>query len=161
MAINTWRSVLLGLLLLFDQDSASAYVVKTPPHPRNLPSTGRQRISINSDWRFWRSETNPDGLIYDNRTDTPQGNVTVLKPYILPQANDFITDSAKHYERPSGNPGGKVSYVHNSFDDSAWEKVTLPHDWAQKGPFYVGDPVPVGGDSKSIPLTIRLVGVNS
>ncbi|KAF2222747.1 glycoside hydrolase family 2 protein [Elsinoe ampelina] len=114
---------------------------------------GRERISINADWKFWRSETNPDGIIYDQRPDLANlGNVTILKPWILPSGNDFIADPAKRYERPPGNPGGNLSYVQASFDDSSWESVTLPHDWAIKGPFYVGDPVPVGGGMGRLPV---------
>jgi len=33
------------------------------------------------------------------------------------------------------NPGEALSYVQSSFDDSTWQPVTLPHDWAIAGPF--------------------------
>lgn len=83
----------------------------------------RERSSLNADWRFSRFADNPDGLSYDT-----------LKAWILPSSNDFIT-SAK-YQRPSGTPpGSDVQYVQDSFDDSKWDAVTLPHDWAIKGPF--------------------------
>jgi beta-galactosidase len=148
MALSVPIYALLGLCLL--QQLIAAYAIDTRQY--NTQSSGRQRISINSDWRFWRSETNPDNLIYDNRTDTPQQGATVLKPYILPSANDFINDLSKHHEAPLGNPGSNVSFVKNAFDDSTWESVDLPHDWAIKGPFYEGDDVPVTGGMGRLPI---------
>ena len=36
---------------------------------------------------------------------------------------------------PEGNFGGDVAYVRPDFDDSAWQKVNLPHDLGRlKGP---------------------------
>lgn len=92
---------------------------------RSASSAIRQRLSINRDWKFSRFSTSPDLLSYD----------LILKPWILPSANDFIVDGNKH-ERPSGTPpGSDVQYVQAGFDDSSWESVNLPHDWAIKGPF--------------------------
>ncbi|KAF1933829.1 glycoside hydrolase family 2 protein [Didymella exigua CBS 183.55] len=122
------------------------------PRQYQTQPTGRQRISINDNWRFWRSETNPDGITYDNRTDTPQQGVTYLRPYILPSANDFIVDPSKHYQAPSESPPTNISYTQNTFDDSKWESVTLPHDWAINGPFYEGDDVPVTGGMGRLPI---------
>ncbi|KAF3047807.1 hypothetical protein E8E11_004842 [Didymella keratinophila] len=138
---------LLGACL---QHLAGAHVIQ--PRSHGLQHTGRQRISINNDWRFWRSETNPDHITYDNRTDTPQQGVTYLRPYILPSANDFILDPSKHYKAPTESPPTNISYAQNTFDDSTWESVTLPHDWAIKGPFYEGDDVPVTGGMGRLPI---------
>ncbi|RDL32490.1 uncharacterized protein BP5553_08946 [Venustampulla echinocandica] len=90
----------------------------------NLPLvTARERISLNVGWRFSRFTSNPDSLSH-----------ITLKPWMLPSSNDFIS-GAKH-RRPSGTPpGSNVEYVQPSFDDSAWETLNLPHDWAIKGPF--------------------------
>jgi beta-galactosidase len=83
----------------------------------------RERTSLNDGWKFSRFTTNPDSLSYDT-----------LKPWILPSANDFIKGFA--HQPPSGTaPGSNVTYVQASFDDSAWEGIDLPHDWAVKGPF--------------------------
>lgn len=96
-----------------------------PVTERSAASTVRERLSINRDWKFSRFVSNPDSLSYD----------PVLKPWILPSANDFIVNGTK-YERPSGTPpGSDVEYVQAAFDDSSWESVDLPHDWAIKGPF--------------------------
>ncbi|KAL2167927.1 hypothetical protein VTG60DRAFT_617 [Thermothelomyces hinnuleus] len=126
-------------------------VVDAKPLPKE---GGRDRISINTGWRFSRSEYNTDKLAYDlsrndyaNRTD-----LTVLKPWILPSANDFIVDPAARHQRPSGEPAISIPFVQSSYDDTEWETVNLPHDWAIKGPFYVGDNVPVGGGMGRLPV---------
>ncbi|WCP15288.1 Beta-galactosidase BoGH2A [Sphingobium sp. AntQ-1] len=118
-------------------------------------------VSISRDWRFAKGD--PAGLTTDLRydvrppiddagdgklADTPadaavkvdDGGAQVLKPWILPSANPFIKDAAKHHVRPAGNPGGDVPYVQAHFDDSAWTKVDLPHDWAIAGPFIKDGP---------------------
>jgi len=59
----------------------------------------------------------------------------ILKPWILPTGNRFIKDSSRRFVRPPGNPGGDLSYIQPNFDDSGWQAVTLPHDWAIAGPF--------------------------
>ena len=41
-----------------------------------------------------------------------------------------------------GRPGAEVSYTKPDFDDGAWRKLDLPHDWGIEGPFkqeYPGD----------------------
>ncbi|NML09428.1 glycoside hydrolase family 2 protein [Sphingobium sp. AR-3-1] len=118
-------------------------------------------VSISRDWRFTKGD--PAGLTTDLRydvrppiadtgdgklADTPAdaavkvdgGGAQLLKPWILPSANPFIKDAAKHHVRPAGNPGGDVPYVQGDFDDSAWTHVDLPHDWAIAGPFIKDGP---------------------
>lgn len=98
--------LLFGALLVEAQNSESA-----------------RRTSLNEGWKFSRFTSNPDSLSYET-----------LKPWVLTSGNDFIKGS-KH-QPPSGTaPGGNVSYVKTCFDDSKWEAVDLPHDWAIKGPF--------------------------
>ena len=75
----------------------------------------------------------------------------VLKPWILPTANDFIKDPNKHHQRPDGNPGGNGSYILDNIDDSKWEQISLPHDWAIRGPFYEGANPEVGGGMGRLP----------
>jgi beta-galactosidase len=129
----------------------------------------RERISLNEGWKFMKYTTEPDKLIYDIRpgiTDrkddvvadskpteavTTATSANVLKNWILPTANEFINDPAKHHERPAGNPGSDFPFVQNNFDDKTWEAVTLPHDWAIKGPFYEGEPAVVGGGMGRLP----------
>jgi beta-galactosidase len=120
-----------------------------------------ERTSINSGWRFQMGDpadlTTP--LMYDVRpvvTLTEDGKEAdakpeeaskvdaarqqVLKPWIMPSGNAFINDPERRYQRPVGDPGGNVSYVQASFDDSLWRNVTLPHDWAITGPFIAEGP---------------------
>jgi beta-galactosidase len=131
----------------------------------------RQRISINDGWRFFKydSEVKADSLIYDvrpevmdNRDDRPadtkptegediKTSRVVLKPWILPTGNYFIKDPGKRYKRPNGNPGSDFPFVKNDFNDSSWERVDLPHDWAIKGPFYEGEDPEVGGGMGRLP----------
>ncbi|KAK4034464.1 glycoside hydrolase superfamily [Parachaetomium inaequale] len=90
----------------------------------NAATPGRDRASLNTGWRFARFTSNPDSLSY-----------STLKSWILPVANDFIVNGAKH-QVPSGTaPGGNVAYVQGSFNDAGWQSVDLPHDWAIVGPF--------------------------
>ncbi|AEO63777.1 glycoside hydrolase family 2 protein [Thermothielavioides terrestris NRRL 8126] len=114
----------------------------------------REKISINAGWRFSRSEFNTDKLAYDlSRTDyANRTDLTVLKPWVMPSANDFIVDPAARYQPPSTEPNISCPFVQSSFDDSSWESVNLPHDWAIKGPFYVGDNVPVSGGMGRLPV---------
>ena len=131
----------------------------------------RQRISINEGWRFYRydSSAKADNFIYDIRpdvsdykenrvadskpTEAVKVEVTkeVLKPWILPTGNDFIKDTQKRHIRPAGNPGSNFQFVKSNFDDSSWEKVNLPHDWAIKGPFLTGRKEKVGGGMGRLP----------
>ncbi|HTG38924.1 glycoside hydrolase family 2 TIM barrel-domain containing protein, partial [Sphingomonas sp.] len=120
----------------------------------------RARVSINDGWKFQKRDPTgvtadlryevlpelklrPDGADFD--AGAMEGSDTtvrkgVLRPYILPSANDLIRDPAKRHARPAGNPGGDVPYVAAGFDDSGWQSVTLPHDWAIAGPFIQDGP---------------------
>jgi beta-galactosidase len=76
----------------------------------------------------------------------------ILKPWILPSGNEFLSDPASFHQRPAGNPGGDIEFVQRSFDDSSWEAVSLPHDWAIKGPFYTGVNPVVPGNMGRLPV---------
>lgn len=124
----------------------------------NAPAqeTTRARLSLNDDWRFAKGDPagNTTSLLYDVRPDISgatenrvadaqsraavkidSAGASVLKPWILPTGNAFIADPAKRHTRPAGDPGRDVAYVRADFDDSAWRRVDLPHDWAIEGPF--------------------------
>lgn len=129
----------------------------------------RERIKINDGWVFMRYKSKPDNLIYDVRPKIEKINDSkvadskpeeavkmeakeaVLKNWILPSANDFIKDPSKKHIRPKGNPGSDFPFVQEDFKDDAWEKVTLPHDWAINKPFYTGDNPEVGGGMGRLP----------
>ncbi len=138
---------------------------------KRINSIPRQHISINENWRFYKydSMAKTDGLIYDLRPEvkdhkddrpadakpTEAEDVAaaqmVLKSWILPTGNDFIKDPAKRHARPEGNPGSNFPFVQSDFDDSSWESVNLPHDWAIKGPFIKGWDAEVGGSMGRLP----------
>ncbi|KAI1154720.1 glycoside hydrolase superfamily [Nemania diffusa] len=133
---NALRLVSLGGLVLSYSSTIAARAVES-----RAPESGRQVIRLDTDWRFWHSFDNPDGITYDQ-----------LKAYILPGANDFIANPSNHYQRPASEPNITVQYADQTFDDSNWETVRVPHDWAIQGPFYVGDDVPVGGGMGRLPV---------
>ena len=127
-------TILAGLLLVSKMQSEAAATTR----PRAI-AAGRERVSLNDEWRFQRFVENPDGLSYD-----------VLKPWILPAANPYLS-GAKH-ERPSTpGPGSNITFVQPSFDDAAWEAVNLPHDWAASGEFDFSEEV--SGGTGRLPFT--------
>ncbi len=119
--------------------------------------TPRERISIDEDWRFQKGDpsgVDPANLLYDVRPDvtdkkddrpadskpqeakqTTAPARPVLKPWILPTGNRFISDPARRFTRPAMEPDISVPCVLGSFDDSTWQQINLPHDWAIEGPF--------------------------
>jgi beta-galactosidase len=134
----------------------------------------RQRISIDNNWRFFKynSPNEAGSLVYDVRPDVKnyqddkpadskpteaekiKALQMVLKPWIMPTGNEFIRDVTKHYIRPEGNPGSNFPFVKIDFNDSAWEQVNLPHDWAIKEPFYES-PDPEVGDGMGGLMVIK------
>lgn len=131
----------------------------------------REKISINEEWLFFKyaSLEEADSLVYDVRpeiTDTNDDKPadsqpteaeevtlshTVLKPWILPTGNAFIKDPEKRYVRPEGQPGQDFPFVKPGFNDSLWQTVDLPHDWAIEGPFMEGEDAEVGGGMGRLP----------
>lgn len=138
----------------------------------SLAQSGRERISINQNWLFFKYESaaKADKLIYDVRpevSDITENKVAdakpteavetaakqeVLKAWILPSGNTFIKDPSKKHIRPEGNPGGNFPFVQNNYNDNFWEVVNLPHDWAIKGPFQEGPNPEVGGGMGRLPV---------
>ncbi|WP_166763585.1 beta-galactosidase GalB [Xanthomonas euroxanthea] len=129
-----------------------------PPAPTELP---RERVSLNAQWHFHRGDPpgnrqlldydirpqvlrSEDGKVADARPEQAQhldaAATRVLKPWILPTANTLIADPANRHVRPPGHPGSSVAFVQPQFDDSGWERVDLPHDWAIAGPFLADGP---------------------
>lgn len=131
----------------------------------------RERISINDGWRFMKYDSGEqiDELIYDVRPDVKRRREIILgedeataavavevkqpilKPWILPTGNDFISDPSKHYPQPKDRPLGDFPFLQSGFDDGSWESVTLPHDWAIKGPFFEGWKSEVSGGMGRLP----------
>ena len=138
---------------------------------KDVTTKGREKISINQGWKFFRYEGEADNLFYDerpyvanyrenqvadakptesNQSTSVSGNY--LKNWILPSANDFIKDTAKQFKRPTGHPGADFPFVQNNFNDESWETVDLPHDWAISSPFYKDANPIVGGGMGRLPI---------
>ena len=86
----------------------------------------RERISINDDWRFQKDDPAEvaDSLDYTN-----------IREWVLPSGAAFLKDPTVLPKRPEGNLAAKVPFTQPDFDDTAWRKLDLPHDWAIEGPF--------------------------
>jgi beta-galactosidase len=121
----------------------------------------RERIRLDTGWRFHRGdppslegrldydvrpevEQSADGKVADARPDEAvrlDADRPVLKPWILPTGNRFIADPKRRHARPSQPPQiGDVAFLQAGFDDSGWQAVTLPHDWAIARPFIAEGP---------------------
>lgn len=160
---SVWKFILFFLLI---NNCSLAQV-----NQKHSDDFGRERISINEDWHFYKYKTiaEADKLIYDERpevvnvvketigdltpteADSVHATMQVLKSYILPTANKFIKDTANWHKRPKGNPGENFDFVKSDFDDSSWDKINLPHDWAINGPFLQGWDAEVQGGMGRLP----------
>jgi beta-galactosidase len=126
------------------------------------------KILLSDGWKFYKYEGKPDQLFYEIRPSIIDSNDSKvadsrpteaikvkenegLKKWILPTANSYILDPLAHHLRPVGNPGGDFPFVQKDYDDSQWKNVSVPHDWAIGGPFYVGAKPEVGGGMGRLP----------
>ena len=143
-AVLGYRQVIRGIVVILGLMSCPAL-------------SQRDRLRLDDGWRFTHGD--PPGSTTDLRYDvrpeimvsadgkvadappeaaaaaTEATGAATLKRWILPSANALIADPARRHVRPAGDPGGDVAYVQQGFDDSGWQRVTLPHDWAIAGPF--------------------------
>ncbi|GAB3026586.1 beta-galactosidase GalB [Niabella terrae] len=133
-------------------------------------TTVRQRIPFNEQWKFFKTQQATDSNYYERRPDITaykDGKVADtratesalaqtadggLKKWILPGANSFIKDPARHWPRPATPPPAGPVFAEPEFNDQSWETVQIPHDWAIGGPFYVGEPAVVGGGMGRLPI---------
>ncbi len=150
--------------------SMTIFLTACQPSP-DTEMSPRERISLNDDWKFFKYESaeEADDLVYDVRPEVTdrrddkdadskpteavevEAQQEVLKAWILPSGNDFIQDPSQHHTRPQGSPGSDFPFVQKDFDDSQWENIRLPHDWAIKGPFLEGWDAEVGGGMGRLP----------
>lgn len=141
------------MLLIACGDAPNPDPTKTA-QKKVAPSQLRESIALKK-WQFYQypSLEAADQLIYDERpvvetfkddisadskpTEAEQieASTKVLKPWILPTANRFIANPNDKHIRPKGNPGEEFPFVQVNFDDSRWQQVSVPHDWAITGPF--------------------------
>jgi len=92
------------------------------------PATPRERLSLDAGWRFIKG---------DPGEVTNQLAYTNIQNWVEASGAEFTTNAdliAK--KKPEGDPGGgDISYAQNSFNDSQWRLLNLPHDWGIEGPF--------------------------
>ena len=86
----------------------------------------RERISINADWRFQKD----DPAEVAGSLDYPK-----IRDWVLPSSAAFVKNPAALPKRPAGTLAASVPFIQPGFDDGAWRKLDLPHDWAIEGPF--------------------------
>lgn len=97
------------------------------------PPLCAERFSFNQNWLFTKDD--PD---LETKLD-----YQTLKPFLLSVGAEFTTNSSPP-ARPEGNPGQVVPCTQPDFNDAAWRKVNLPHDWGIEGPFKIEYPGETG-----------------
>jgi beta-galactosidase len=109
-------SIVLGLAFILRSDlNRRCFAAESSP---------RQRLSLNSDWRFIKGDPTNSEVKLDYAT---------LKPWLLPSGADLSTNAP--VQPPEGNPGADATYTQSGCDDTAWRRLNLPHDWGIEGPF--------------------------
>ena len=122
-------ALLLGCLPL----AASGAEVSPPLSPP------REILPFDADWRFHRHDPEAVG---------PDLERAALRPWLLPQTNAFSNYQPTPHVRPEGpEPGSTLAVVRPDYDDSAWRRLDLPHDWGIEGPFDQDLP----GDTAKLP----------
>lgn len=87
------------------------------------PTSPRERLSFNADWRFVKGDPAGDTNL-DYRT---------LKGWLLSSTPEFSVNTPAP-AKPEGAPPEPAA-AQPGFDDSSWRRLDLPHDWGIEGPF--------------------------
>src|SRR5262245_4187416 len=91
------------------------------------PALARERLSFNADWRFQKGD--PAGAV-------GQLEYQKIKDWITATGNEFVLNpGATKPNRPAAVLGAEIAYAQRNFDDRAWRRLNLPHDWGIEGPF--------------------------
>src|ERR1044072_4041057 len=87
----------------------------------------RSRESFNAGWRFQKD----DPLGAEGRLGYEK-----IKSSVTATGGEFVADAAAAKTSGAGEDlGSDVAYTRRDFDDSAWRRLDLPHDWGIEGPF--------------------------
>ncbi|HEY6187585.1 MAG TPA: beta-galactosidase GalB [Pyrinomonadaceae bacterium] len=116
----------MGLCLLAVLSSVQV-LLANPSAARTVVAVPRERLSLNSDWRFQKGDpAEAEGeLAYEK-----------IKEWVKATGNEFVlSPGAARPVRPAGNLGEGISYTRREFDDGGWRQLSLPHDWGIEGPF--------------------------
>lgn len=103
----------------------------------------RSRENFDRDWRFMKG----DPAVVSGRLAYEH-----IKPWILPTGQDLIALSdttmppgrAPSHARPTREPYEDIPYARPDFDDTAWRKLHLPHDWGIEEAFSIDLPGSTG-----------------
>lgn len=85
----------------------------------------RESVSFNAGWRFQKDD--PPGAEGRLSYEKIKGRVTET-------GGEFVNIAAQP-ARAGDDLGSDVAYTRRDFDDSAWRRLDLPHDWGIEGPF--------------------------
>lgn len=89
-------------------------------------AAGAEKISFNDHWKFSKGESEDACW---------RLSWNILEPFLLQTGNDLVKNGEKINFKSRSRPGDGIDRVWPSLDDSTWQKVTLPHDFAIYGPF--------------------------
>jgi beta-galactosidase len=101
----------------------------TPETCAQPAASPRERTSFNDGWRFIKGDPADaaGAFAWEKLKDRVGDTGRFLKP-----AAAATTPSS------GSEPGTGVSFTRAEFDDRAWRKLDLPHDWGIEGPFRQG-----------------------
>ncbi len=89
----------------------------------------RERIDFNAGWRFQKGD--PAGVVADELA------YPKIKDWLLASANAFTLTPSPAPATPLTTT---AACAQPDFDDAAWRKLDLPHDWGIEGPFKMEHP---------------------
>lgn len=88
-------------------------------------SSPRESVSFNAGWRFQKDDPpGAEGLLSYEK----------IKGRVTETGGEFVAAPAQPV-RADDKLGADVAYTRREFDDSAWRRLDLPHDWGIEGPF--------------------------
>src|SRR5215207_8644092 len=92
---------------------------------QSSPSPPRESLPFNKGWRFQKDD--PAGA---------EGRLSYekIKEGVTATGGEFVAGASKPAKADEGL-GADVAYARRDFDDSAWRRLDLPHDWGVEGPF--------------------------
>jgi beta-galactosidase len=96
----------------------------------------RTRVSLDADWRFQRDDPADSNGVLDFKK---------VEKFDMISGSELVKTGTVTTANPGDNPGGDIAYAKPDFDDGAWRKLNVPHDWAIEGPFIQDLP---GGSGK-------------
>ncbi len=125
--VRAWHISFAVRVLFCSVIAAGAHALSIENAAAQTLATPRTRVSLNAGWRFQRD---------DPRGSEGQLSYEQIKGWLNATGNEFTTNAdAAARPRPAGNLGAGVTYAQRGFDDSAWRRLDLPHDWGIEGPF--------------------------